>query len=114
MTGMVYKSSVMALVNEFFGDGTEPNEVHEAKEMRTILSAYLKVAKKRFIDNVCLLLNLELANFWKELANEIQVTDECLQSIMGDDNATKFQRQQLVLEVDTCRVALDDFKKHFI
>jgi len=54
---MVQKESVLSIVKNFYGAGADPNEIHEAKEMHTILVSYLKVAKKRFIDNVCLDIN---------------------------------------------------------
>jgi hypothetical protein len=58
-TDSVFLNAVIAVMKNF-GVGELSNDDREAMDMELYLKAYLKVAKKRFIDNVPMLLELHL------------------------------------------------------
>jgi len=79
--------------------------------MHIFLKAYIKVAKKRVIDCVVNTLNSQLNKLSEKISIEIHATDELLETLVGDDRATKAKRSQLKAEIETCSKALSEFKK---
>jgi len=108
------KSTVLSVINNYFGVGTLPNEIFEAKEMAIYINAYLKVAKKRFIDSVCGAINVELKKLTRHITTNIQVTDTQLCALIGDDYATQRLREKYKKDIETCQKSLDEFKKYVI
>lgn len=79
---------------------------HTVQDIHDILSSYYKVARKRFVDNVCLQAtgyhlvhgpNTPLKLFSPEFVSDL--SDEQLEEIAGEDLALKRKRAQLKKEI---------------
>jgi len=112
--GSVSMDAVSGIVKNFFGVGSQPNELYEAKEMHIIMKAYLKVSMKRVIDNVVNVINTELYKFSRTISSEIHASDEALQNLLGDEPGKRLLRAKLKKEIETCEKSLSEFKKHAI
>lgn len=82
------------------------NVDHTVRDIHDILRSYYKVARKRFVDNVCLQAtgyhlvhgpDTPLKLFSPEFVSDL--TDEQLEEIAGEDPALKRKRAQLKKEV---------------
>ena len=84
------------------GIGTDSNEVREAIEMHMALVAYLKVAKKRFIDTIPMLLDL---HFIKKFLNNVKdnllnVEDDALTRVFQESKEVAQTRVKLNEEIE--------------
>lgn len=87
---------------------------HEVRELQIMLESYLKVAKKRFIDNVIQVLNREM-NKIEERVREcdgLQFTEGELLNILSEDSLKKQKREFLVKTIETAKMGLEDFESN--
>lgn len=95
-------------VNDLTQSHPMSNTQHIVQDIYDILCSYYKVARKRFVDNVCMQavdhfltngpqtpLNLFSPSFVSGLNNDK------LERIAGEDNVTKRQRHQLKKEIES-------------
>mgnify|MGYP002718669947 CR=1 FL=1 len=80
---------------------------HTVRDIHDILDSYYKVARKRFVDNVC----MQAADHYLVTGPEApmklfspswvnDLSDERLEEIVGEGRATKRRRRQLQKEVE--------------
>ena len=83
------------------------NTEHTVREIHDILRAYYKVARKRFVDNIC----MQAARYYLVSGPEsplllfepkfvINLTEDKLEEIAGEDEELKNRRKQLVKEIE--------------
>jgi Dynamin GTPase effector domain len=95
-TDSVPLKAVIAVM-ENFGVGELSNDDREAMDMELYLKAYFKVAKKRFIDNVPMLLELHLVRpYMAEVkAKMMEADNSTLANVLVESNAVVVNRARL-------------------
>ena len=84
---------------------------HTVRDIHDILDAYYKVARKRFVDNVC----MQAADYYLVTGPEApmklfspswvnDLSDDRLEEIVGEGRASKRRRLQLQKEVEDLEV----------
>jgi hypothetical protein len=77
-------------------------EDQEAKELIIARAAYLKVAKKRFMDNVHSVLHQDfLMEFLGGVKDALQLSDKQLERTMAESEPVKHQRRMLQEKKET-------------
>jgi interferon-induced GTP-binding protein Mx1 len=89
--------SVFKQILENHGVGHLSNEDNEAKEIELAIMAYLKVAKKRFTDNVPMLIQSNFVKpFLKELKQKLVTDDKTLDAIFMEKKSVVRERTKLL------------------
>ena len=86
-----------------FGFGKLPNEKKQAVEMMTYLAAYIKVAKKRCIDSLPMIIHRLLFNPMEKLHEEFQAIDGM--SLLRGSPQIENRRHQLSVQMEVLRLA---------
>ena len=86
-------------------------EDHIAQEMQIVLSAYGKVAAKRVIDNVPMIIQKRTRALQSALDNALQVTDEELKSLIVEDERTVKKVKQDTAEKEKLDIAIKKLEK---
>jgi len=82
-------SGIEAIIESAFSNVEKMSmEEHVAQEMQIVLNAYGKVAAKRVIDNVPMIIQKRSRTLREELEKALQVTDEELSGLMVEDERT--------------------------
>ena len=86
-------------------------EDHIAQEMQIVLNAYGKVAAKRVIDNVPMIIQQRTRLWLPALDNALQVTDEELKSLIVEDERTVKKVKQDTAEKEKLDIAIKKLEK---
>ena len=86
-------------------------EDHIAQEMQIVLSAYGKVAAKRVIDNVPMIIQKRTRALQSALDDALQVTDDELKSLIVEDERTVKKVKQDTAEKEKLDIAIKKLEK---
>jgi hypothetical protein len=109
--GSVSKQAVIDAVTRASAIGKESNDECEAEDLRTYLSSYLKVAKKRFIDTVIGFVNKELLPVLTD-KSITALTDAQLKTLLEEDVTAAVRRTELQQKVKTLQKAKNAFDEY--
>jgi len=106
-TGHIKKSEVIAMLKSSL-EGNISNEAQEVQDMIDMLSAYWKLAMKRYIDHVAMIITdlFTHPNLVREMEKEFQeqiikISDDDLASLFAQKRNLKRQRGELERRVET-------------
>jgi len=93
-----------------YGVGLKSNQEQEAIEMQFALAAYMKVAKKRFIDSIPRIVHSRfLLPLSERMIPDITLTDDELEQLLGESRSIARRRKDLMAKEKSLREAKGAF-----
>lgn len=101
-TGKMVNIDVVMAVLKNHGVGNVSNEDREAMEMHMAITAYMEIARKRFIDTIPMILQQHFVGpFLKEVKAGLMISDEKLEMLLAEDEALVKRRSMLKHSLDS-------------